>query len=338
MPFLVQRAPYRPQFRRMEDLFARANQERAIARTRVGSLVFVGADEPAKTSSSSTSPTTGEYAGYVAAPALGSAIVIGLLGGGVLGALLVAAIAGGGGYYVLRSKYPAVTPDLCVEALPEPDRAQARDAIAKKDTARLEALATKNDAKGWHCAAKELRLAAGAGTDFDHARDGAFEWGRLRGKADKAANKGYDAEIAAHSDIERNGKAEGFSSDQIATLKREVERGYKEGYGVAISATRGLSVVCEAAMSHLPDTPRKTAAGGVADSLQKIATDAIASNDPTKLRNVADVLGDPAWSGAYTFASECLRNRALELEKPIVMATASTAARADSALFPMEES
>lgn len=166
---LSKRAPYRPAF---ANVFADAAAARVanLARATVGEQSL----SPSSPSSAALallevpsevgafSPNT-EYikdrALYIGAPLIVGGI-LGGVAGGVIWALLLAAAGGGAGYVLLQRKEAAEeVKDLCVEQFPEPARTQAKEAIAKKDRAKLESISTQADARGWHCGAKELRAA-----------------------------------------------------------------------------------------------------------------------------------------------------------------------------------
>lgn len=152
MSAIAFRLPYDPAFagrnaRRNVSASVGLAKSRRRARARIGD---------AATSLTPPDMSTRDLAVYVGAPSLGGALVGGLIGG-LPGALIVMILAGGGGYIFLRNQKESTATDLCAKDLPEPNRGIALTAIAGTDVAKLTSLSTQSDARGWHCAATEMR-------------------------------------------------------------------------------------------------------------------------------------------------------------------------------------
>lgn len=152
MSAIAFRLPYDPAFagrnhrRHQREVSASVGLRRA--RARVGDAAATALTPP--------DTSTRDLAVYVGAPSLGGALIGGLIAG-LPGAIIVMILAGGGGYFLLQNQKASVANDLCSKDLPEPNRSIALAVLAGTDVAKLTSISTQSDARGWHCAATEMR-------------------------------------------------------------------------------------------------------------------------------------------------------------------------------------
>ena len=126
-----------------------------------------------------------------------------IIGWGLAGVAAVAAAI----YLATRGTKPAGPTDLCVAQLPAPFDKQAADVIKGGDAALMCSFAAQCDAKGWHCAAKELRFAASSAVPEPHRTD----WANLiaRARTEKGGQLVVDLKFAADA-----AKAGGYCTEK----------------------------------------------------------------------------------------------------------------------------
>lgn len=71
--------------------------------------------------------------------------------------ILGIAVAGGAAFVYSESGKKIFWKDACIKDLPEPKKSEVLDAIKAKDVNKLNAFANQAEAKGWKCAANEIR-------------------------------------------------------------------------------------------------------------------------------------------------------------------------------------